>query len=89
MRYADEGSTIYGGQMALKRIKVETLQKTRDELHRLANSIDSTVKLAEQHSIELQSNQLGNLSEGMKRLKKFVIDADNRLREVIFLQESS
>ena len=75
--------------MALKRIKVETLRKTRDELHRLANSLEATAKLAEQHAVELQSNQLGNLTEGLKRLKKFVIDADNRLRETIFLKESS
>ena len=70
--------------MTLKRIDCKALQKARDEFRRLANNLEATANLAEEQSVEFQSNQLGNLKEGLKRSKRFVIDADNRVREAIF-----
>jgi len=75
--------------MTLKQIDLQTLENARDEFCRLADSLDSTAKLAEKKGVELQSNQLGNLSEGLRKVKRFVIDADNRVREAIFLGEPS
>ncbi len=74
--------------MTLKRIEIESLRKIRDEFQKLADSLNATAQLTDEQDMDLQSNQLGNLNEGLKRVKKFVVDIDNRFREALFHKET-